>query len=138
MDNTIKLISRIRDKANEFIVSELEARGHHGLAPSHGDILSVLFKLGEQTMTEISLKIGKERSTVTTLIDKLIKLGYVTTKKYEEDNRLTIVSLTNKGKELEPDFIEISEKLYNKQYNNMTEEEKNIFRILLDKMHKNF
>ncbi len=76
-EHIISLISRIRDKANRLIVSELRVRNMPGLAPSHGDILILLFQSETVSMREIAEKIGRDKSTVTALIKKLIDIGYV-------------------------------------------------------------
>ena len=81
-DNTINLISRIREVSNIFIVSELEKMGMKGIAPSHGGIIAILIEHRELTMTEIAEKINKDRSTVTTLVKKLNKIGGAS---YEEE-----------------------------------------------------
>jgi len=38
-NNIIALASRLTEKAHKLIISELEARGIHGIVPSHGGIL---------------------------------------------------------------------------------------------------
>lgn len=138
IDNSIKLIGLVREKANNFLLSELEQIGITDIATSHGDILSTLFKYKECTMTELSKSINKDRSTVTALINKLTKFGYVSSKKDPADNRSTIIYLTEKGKELEPNFQKISEKLYEKEYKEITDEEKEIFNKVLKKIYNNF
>lgn len=138
IDNTISRISQIRDLANQVIIKELELRGHVGLAPSHGNILSALLFHGEMTKTEISNGIKKERSTVTTLLKKLEKLGYIVSRVNEEDARSTIVSLSEKGILMKGDFIEISEKLYDTQYQHMDEEHVKYFKEGLEQVYQNF
>ncbi|MBI9010821.1 MAG: MarR family transcriptional regulator [Clostridiales bacterium] len=137
-DNTISRISRIRDLANQVIVKELELRGHVGLVPSHGNILSALLYHGEMTKTEISSGIKKERSTVTTLLKKLENLGYIVSRVNEEDARSTIVSLSEKGILMKDDFIEISEKIYDIQYQHMDEEQVKCFKEGLEQVYQNF
>jgi Transcriptional regulators len=137
-DKTIYLVGRIREKANEFILKELELVGFKDIAPSHGEILATLFRHNECTMTELANSIHRDRSTVTTLVNKLIKLGYVSSKKDPNDNRSTIIFLSEKGRELEPSFREISEKLYDIEYKGITEEEKETFQKILEKIYNNF
>ena len=43
---TIFLISKIREKANKFILADLAQHGITKLAPSHGDILACLYQKG--------------------------------------------------------------------------------------------
>jgi len=137
-NKTIYQIGRIREKANEFILKELELIGFKDIAPSHGDILATLFQHGECTMTDMANSIHRDRSTVTTLINKLTRLGYVSTRKDVNDNRSTIISLTEKGKELEPSFKEISQKLYDIEYKGISENEKETFQRILEKIYNNF
>jgi len=137
-DETIYLISRIREKANVFILKELEQIGFMDIAPSHGDILATLFQHVECTMTDIANSIHRDRSTVTSLVNKLIKLGYILSKKDVNDSRSTIIFLTEKGRELEPGFKKISQKLYNIEYKDISDNEKEVFEKILEKIYNNF
>ncbi len=138
MDGTISRISRIRSNANKLIVKELELRGHYGLAPSHGNILSILIFEGEMTKTFLSDKINKDRSTVTVLLRKLQQLGYIDTKINTEDSRSHVVYLTQKGSDMKKDFIEISQLLYQRQYEGMTNDEIESFKRCLMQLDHNF
>lgn len=73
---------------------------------------------------ELTQKISRQQPTVTVLIDKLVKLGYVERKKEGEDSRITLIYLTDKGKALEPVFEEISNKLKEIIYGGLKDEEK--------------
>ena len=122
-DNTINLISKTRKIANQFLVDEMAKADLVGLAPSHGEILILLIKKKELTMTEIAEAIGRERSTVTTLIGKLKTYGYVDTKKSPTCGRTTLVYLTEKGEQLENTFDDISAILYDQYKLNVSEED---------------
>lgn len=52
-------------------------------------------------MAEIADKIGRGKSTVTALIDKLVRLGNVTKERDSVDTRVVFVTLTPRGKDLE-------------------------------------
>ncbi len=138
MDGTLSTLSRIRENANKLIVSELERYGHQGLAPSHGNILSVLLFQGEMTKTEISEAINKDRSTVTVLLRKLQQHGYIDTRPNHKDSRSSIVFLTKKGKDMKSEFIEISERLFERQYLCMTDEQIEGFKLGLKQIDANF
>jgi DNA-binding MarR family transcriptional regulator len=137
-DNTIALMGEIQEKANKFILKELEQVGFTDIAPSHGGILATLFKYGECTMTDISNNIRRDRSTVTALVNKLTKLGYISSRKDIKDNRSTIIFLTEKGRELEPRFKDISQKLYDIEYEGISESDKEVFENILKKIYNNF
>ena len=97
MKNLLSLISKIREYGNHFIIEELKKNGAKGLVPSHGDILACLYEQNKMTMKDISEKIRRTRPTVTVLVDKLEKLGYVKRETSKEDNRYTYIVLTKKG-----------------------------------------
>lgn len=138
MDNTVHLVSKLNYLMKQFIVSELEKQGIDEIVPSHGDIIASLLKNDSLTMNELAIKIGKDPSTVTTLVKKLIALGYTKVEKDFKDKRASRVSLTLKGKELKEIFFEISENIFNKQYLNIDDNEKDVFRKVLEKMIENF
>jgi len=136
--NIISLISKVRESANKFIVSEMDKWGVKGLATSHGDILMALLKVEKLTMKELTEKIGKDKSTVTALVDKLIKQGYVEKTKDIEDNRVVFVSLTEKGKELKPMFDAISQELISIVYKDIPQSEREGLINTLTKIKNNF
>jgi len=88
-------------------------------------------------MSEIAEKIGRDKSTVTTLAKKLKKAGYINIKMDPDDCRAKLVSLTEKGMALEKDFKEISTILIERAYSGFTEEEKHNLVTLLTKMRNN-
>lgn len=118
-DLIILLISRIREKANRFIISELQRYGIEGLLPVHGDILYALMVNGELSMKRIAEIIDRKKSTVTTLVEKMEKLSYVKKRKDNTDNRVFLISLTEKGRRHHTDIVEISNNLINRVYKEM-------------------
>jgi DNA-binding MarR family transcriptional regulator len=116
----IALISTVRAHAYKFIQRELDSRGMKGLAPSHGAILSVLFREDEISMSDIARRIDRDKSTVTTLVQKLAEHGYVTKRRDSKDSRVTYVRLTRAGRALEPDFRAISRALLARTYRGFT------------------
>ncbi|MBC2715266.1 MAG: MarR family transcriptional regulator [Desulfobacteraceae bacterium] len=131
-------ISRIRDKANAFLVRQLEEHHMKGISPSHGDILWALLFSGELSMKDLAENINRDKSTVTALVNKLIKFGYVKKRTDINDNRVNLISLTPKGLKLKDDVIAISEALREKAYQGLTEKDKAVLMKLLDKIYQNF
>lgn len=137
-DNTIFLMGRISEKSNRYLMQEMGKIGLDGLAPSHGDVIANLFKCQEISMSQLSSAIFRDPSTVTALVNKLKQRGFVQTRKDEEDSRVTIVSLTDSGKALEPRFRAISRELYDIEYQGVTDEERKALQGLLAKINSNF
>ena len=134
MRNFLALVSKIHEKGNRFIIDELKSNGAEELVPSHGDILICLYEQDKMSMKDIADKIHRTRPTVTVLVDKLEKLGYIKREISQEDSRYTYITLTKKGQDFKPIFEKISEDLNNMLYKNLTEQESNILDNLLQKI----
>jgi len=139
VNKVIAIISRIRNNANKLIIEHLDAKVVKGLAPSHGDVLQVLLhSSGGVTMNTLASKIGRDKSTLTALVNKLEKHGFVEKLKSLEDSRSTLVQLTSKGKELKPIFDEVSQKLLDTTYSGFTQKEKEVLVDLLIRVNNNY
>jgi MarR family transcriptional regulator, organic hydroperoxide resistance regulator len=141
MENTegiIALVSTIREKANRFIAEQLKRQGITDIATPYGGIFVHLFKNGELSMGDIARKIDRDKSTVTSLVKKLVALGYVETSTSSSDSRVTTVRLTEKGGALENDFKEISIMLQEMIYQDFSALEKEILVRLLMRVKGNF
>ena len=136
MRETLSLISKIHQKGNNYIIEQLNLRDAKGLAPSHGDILICLYQDGKMTMKDIAQKIRRTKPTVTVLVDKLEKSGFVKREVSESDSRSFNIVLTKKGEDFRPVFEKISKNLNDTMYKNLTESEIAILDILLEKMLK--
>ena len=136
MKEMLSLVSKIHEKGNRFIIEELKNNGAEGLVPSHGDILVCLYKNGKMTMKDIANSIHRTKPTVTVLVDKLEKLGYIKREASEEDNRSTNIVLTQKGEDFKVIFEKISKELNKMLYKNLSPEESELIEKLLRKVVK--
>lgn len=125
--------SVLRERGNEYLSAELKMAGLKELVPSHGDILAVLLHCGSCTMSDLSRRVRRTKSTVTTLTDKLERGGYLRRVPNPEDSRSTLVELTEKGQALGPTFHRISEGLQSLVSKNLTPEEIDTLNALLEK-----
>jgi len=136
----IATISSINNSADKLIIEELKKHNLDGLAPSHGNILNVLYQNEEGVpMNKITQSINKDKSTVTALVNKLLKMELIEKIKCKEDSRSTIIKLSQKGLDTKPIVINvISSKLLDTTYKGFTKEEKELLCTLLEKIKKNF
>lgn len=134
MKQILSLISKIHEKGNKFILQELNSMGITDLAPSHGDILAMLYQDDKLTMKEIADKIHRSKPTVTILVAKLERLGFVTREKSTEDSRITYIMLTSKSEDFKPIFEKISKDLNKMLFKNLTNKEVQLLDVLLKKM----
>lgn len=83
---------------NKKLLRENELYKLDDLYPSHVQILLLLSKKKQMTMSEISREIHVINSNLTPLVDKLIKLGYLKRQPSKKDRRVVHISLTANGK----------------------------------------
>jgi DNA-binding MarR family transcriptional regulator len=135
----VYFISRTKQKMTRFILKQLEVQGINDLIPSHGNILTALYESNiPLPMNEIARRIGKDKSTVTLLINKLVSLEYIEKEQNKEDKRVVFIKLTDKGLELHEKFDQISSQVFETAYQNFTDEEKYNLLSLLKKLNQNF
>jgi DNA-binding MarR family transcriptional regulator len=119
--------------AHATIRSEMAARGMEGIDVSHGDILYVLLQDGPQRMSDLSRRIDRDKSTVTSLIGKLERRGYVQRRPDPRDGRGWTVELTGKGKRLKPDFDEISRIILERFWQDVPPKDRETFMEILSR-----
>ena len=107
-DSLFSYTSRLHNKADIFLDAELKKRGITGLVYSHISIIAILSIYKVLSMKEVSEKISKDKSTVTTLVNKLVKLGYVKKTISLEDKRVIFLSLEQKANEITEIISEVS------------------------------
>jgi len=136
-DHIVFLIGRIQYKANRFLSREMKTHRINGLATSQGEILGTLMARGPLPMSEVGRIINKDKSTITALVNKLIKMGYVEKKSEPADSRISLIALTRKGIALKPRFQRIALKLRVQSYKGITDSEREILVNLLTKLSTN-
>ena len=136
MRETLSLISKIHQKGNNYIIEQLNLRDAKGLAPSHGDILICLYQDGKMTMKDIAQKIRRTKPTVTVLVDKLEKSGFVKREVSESDSRSFNTVLNKKGEDFRPVFEKISKGLNDMLHKNLTDKEADTLEKLLSKVYR--
>ncbi|MFS0873804.1 MarR family winged helix-turn-helix transcriptional regulator [Paenibacillus xylanilyticus] len=108
---------------NKRIIQELEQHDITGIVPSHGDILMFLYLEDSLSIKMLAERVHRTQPTVTVLVNKLEKLGYVERSKSPEDSRVTFIRLTEQGRQLKPIFEQVSETIRDMVYGDMTDEQ---------------
>lgn len=135
----VHFVSKTKNNMIKFIENEISKNNMDDIIPSHGNILTALYESDKKlTMKEISKKIGKDKSTVTSLINKLIDLGYVVKEKSTEDKRVTFISLTNKAIKIREKYDKVCKAVNSTAYQDFSCEEKKELLRLLKKLNTNF
>lgn len=85
-------------RCTNSVLGELSARQTTGdLTPSQFAVLEALYHIGSMTQGEVSNKVLKSTSNLTTVIDNLERDGYVRRERDAEDRRVIHVHLTEAG-----------------------------------------
>ncbi len=131
LENTLfSYISKIRRRSGYFIECEARKRGIN-LAYSHMRIIVILYFNKKLSMKELTEKLVRDKSTVTSLVNKLEAEGYITKDICKKDKRITYLELTDKSQEILEVVFEISRLFQQKVDSILKEEEtKELYRIM--------
>jgi MarR family transcriptional regulator, organic hydroperoxide resistance regulator len=140
MDNDLVLfvIGRIAERVNRFLAGELREAGMGELGVSHMEIVGVLTRREKIQMKDLVDLIGKDKSTITALVKKLVRLGLVRKSADPGDSRISFISLTAKGRGLEPAILRISARLKSRAYRGLSGKDKGDLMRLLAKIRESF
>ena len=72
----------------------------YGLTGPQLAVLKMLEPVGKLSLSELSWRIKSKNSTVTGIIDRMAREGWVTRQRSAEDRRVVHISLTEQGREL--------------------------------------
>lgn len=137
-DSLFSYINKAHNQNDIFICEELKKRGITGLVYSHIRIIILLNIYEKLSMKEISKKISRDKSTVTILVNKLEKLGYLQKEIGIEDKRMIYLSLKEKSNEIINIIIEVSNYFEKRVEEVLTIDEKKILLQLMQKLINNF
>ena len=135
--NFLYTITNIRQRLFKFLEEKLAKENIQNIAPSYGDILFVLERKGTITMQDLAKHTIKDKSTISSVVNKLEAGGYVTKEKDSEDARYTKLSLTPKAKELKSVLMQISGEMNQKLFEGLSNAEKAILFEIIGKIHNN-
>lgn len=134
----VGLVARIRERANLLIEEELKARGVEGIVPAHGDVMNYLFHQdGPVPIKAIVEHVDRVKSTVTGMLNTLERWGYIRKTPCETDNRVTYITLSDKGRAFRDDFDAISRKLLKSVYGPMPKRDRRTIMNLLSRIERN-
>ena len=96
-----------------YTASRLISQAYHPLLSEHAVtypqylVLLVLWEKDSQPVNDIAKRLFLETNTVTPLLQRMEKEGFVSREKGKKDGRQMIVSLTDKGKDLQNKLLDV-------------------------------
>lgn len=109
-----------------------------GLMPGQPKILEFLLEHNGTTQKKIGLGCILDKSTVTSLLSRMFKQQQIVRKCDAQDRRIMHIFLTDKGRQLAISVKAICEKVDEKAWNNISNEEKQEVIHIFNKIIKNF
>lgn len=120
------------------------ARSHHrvagqllreaGLYPGQELVLMQLWQRDSQSQNSLSRSLHLDHSTIAKSVRRLEDAGLLTCSRSEEDRRVTLVSLTQAGREIESRVTQVWNKMEEITTENLSDEEKVQFVALAKKI----
>ncbi|MGY0393943.1 MULTISPECIES: MarR family transcriptional regulator [unclassified Fusobacterium] len=131
-------ISRVQHRGAIYIEELLREKGIDNLVYSHIRIIIILSVYKKLSMKEISNLISKDKSTVTSLVNKLERMGYVKKTASTEDKRVIYLTLEEKADEIIETVFQVTKVFHKRVEKILTKEEINQLFCLMEKLVENF
>jgi DNA-binding MarR family transcriptional regulator len=138
-ENKYNLLSgRVPLLLNRFLSQQFKNKGVN-LTREQWSVLAVLWKTDGCSQQVIANSTSRDKPSVTRLVDNLVKDGYVIRKNHENDRRLNLIFLTEKGKKVEKDVMEIVDDTIEKATNGLSDDQivaiRDAFQVVYDNLN---
>ena len=131
------LINQIQKISSRKFNELLKEKNIDEFNGSQGVILYSLWNNKELTIKEIGKITGLAKASLTSMLDRMEEKGLIRRKDNSEDKRSIKIMLTDKAKELEKDYNDISNKMSNIFYKNFSDKEINEIENYLERIISN-
>jgi len=108
-----------------------------GMYPGQPFLLFALLHLDGQSQKDLAGKLNIKAPTMATMVKRMEKSGLVERRQDGQDQRISRVYLTEKGKAVCEQLIEIKKNIDAETFHNFTEEEQILLRRLLMQIRDN-
>ncbi|HEY0088168.1 MAG TPA: MarR family transcriptional regulator [Candidatus Lokiarchaeia archaeon] len=131
------LIAKIHQLSGRIFEKLLKNNNINEISPAQGRILFVLWENDNLPIYELSKKTQLKKSTLTSMLDRLEKKGYIKRSYSEQDRRLIIIKRTEKDNSFQDLYKKVSEKMIDIFYSDFKENEITDFEYYLKKILNN-
>jgi len=130
--------NKVKKLMHQYLDKQLKNFDISDIVPAYGDILTALYiNEGQLKMNQISELVGKDKSTITVLVNRLSERGYVLKEKSKLDKRVTYIKLSEKAYEYENEFLTIASNIKSVVFNGFSQEDQEQFMTYLARIHDN-
>ncbi|UVI33725.1 MarR family transcriptional regulator [Paenibacillus spongiae] len=104
--------------------------------PGQPPLLTRLLEHDGLSQKELAMKMNVKPATLTVMINRMAKNGLVERRSDPADQRVSRVYLTESGRKAAVDVKEAVERLEERSFSRFSEEEKAVFRHMLQRIHE--
>ena len=105
--------------------------------PAQGRIMFVLWRNDEIPISELAKKTSLEKSTLTSMLDRLEEAGYVARVPSKQDRRKILIRRTAKDKAWQKVYVQVSQEMTKLFYRGFSEKEIDEFEYYLRRIFDN-
>jgi DNA-binding MarR family transcriptional regulator len=112
------LMAKIRQVGERIFIRRLKQYGIE-INPAQGRIMFALWQKDGIPINKLAKNTQLKKSTLTSMLDRLAKLGYIKRIHSKEDRRKILIKRTEKDRIMEKKYVEVSEemtRLFYKQF----------------------
>lgn len=120
---------------NKVIGTKFEACT--GISQSRLELLALLYQVDEISQSDLQKKVNIDGAAITRHVKQLEAKGIVLRRKKPEDNRITLVRLSEQGREQIESSKKEKERFMKEMLVNVSVEERNVLIYILSQMQKN-
>ncbi|MDA8234573.1 MAG: MarR family transcriptional regulator [Clostridia bacterium] len=131
------LISKLHQKSNSHLAVLLKKEGVRDVTPGLGKILFALWQKDNVNMNQLAAETQLDKSTMTTMVNRLEKHGLVRRLPDPCDRRATIIQLTEESYKRKDIYEKVSEEMNNLLLKGIDQEELAVVARVLGKMLDN-
>ena len=117
------LIAKVHQLAGRIFARNLKLHNIDEINPAQGRILFALWKEDNISIQELAKMTSLEKSTLTSMLDRLEETGHLSRIPSKEDRRKILIKLTEKNKALHDVYVRVSEEMTELFYGGFASEE---------------
>jgi DNA-binding MarR family transcriptional regulator len=104
------LMAKIRQVSGRIFERMLNRYGIE-INSAQGRIMFALWQQDNISINDLAQKTQLKKSTLTSMLDRLEGMGYIKRQRSQKDRRIILIKRTNKDKNLEKKYVDLSQEL---------------------------
>ena len=129
-------VNRAAMKLKNELARIIKAEGHD-ITPEQWAVLMHLWEHEADTQTEIAIRLFKDKTNLTRILDGMVKKGLVERRTHENDRRSYRIVLTKRGRELRDELTPIGARVNNAATRGLSDRDKKSLKRLMNAITDN-